>query len=97
MCYVADFSRICSAKSEAEEYMSQQRKLVTKKAVLYQLHLKDAADELEQQTGKKALLDEKLAAEKEKLGLCASCVGVCMAVGACMYVGCADDMGSQHR
>ena len=56
-----------SAKEEAEEYMQQQRKLVIKKSVLYQLHLKDVGAELEVHTAKKAQLEEKLAEEKEKV------------------------------
>ena len=60
-------TNLSSAKEEAEEYMAQQRKLVVKKAALYQLHLKESSEELEDQKEKKGKLDEKLAQEKDKV------------------------------
>jgi structural maintenance of chromosome 4 len=61
-----DKENLSGAKEEAEEFIAQQRKLILKKSLLYQIHLAEAQAEEAQLAETKAALDEKLAAEREK-------------------------------
>ena len=62
-----DRDNLGSAKGEAEEYLNQQKKLMSKKAVLYQIHLQEAHEQQVKEQEKKTKLEEKIAAEKDKL------------------------------